>query len=199
MNIFNLFPTAVGVFDLNRELTKTEIDFIKNQNKRENQGNKTSEDKEILNNNKLKNIRKFIESSVDEYYKNVYAPKNENSLRITQSWCNYTEPGEYHHKHEHPNSFISGVFYLQANIETDRIYFYKNGYQNLKTTPKDFNAYNSDSWWLEAFTGRLYIFPSSLTHMVETVDGIDTRISLSFNTFPVGNFGDDDSLSGLKL
>jgi uncharacterized protein (TIGR02466 family) len=199
MNIFNLFPTAVGIFDLNRELTKTEIDFIKNQTKRENQGNKTSEDKEILNNSKLKNIRKFIESSVDEYYKNVYVPKNENSLRITQSWCNYTEPGEYHHKHEHPNSFISGVFYLQANIETDRIYFYKNGYQNLKTTPKDFNAYNSDSWWLEAFTGRMYIFPSSLTHMVETVHGIDTRISLSFNTFPVGNFGDDESLSGLKL
>jgi uncharacterized protein (TIGR02466 family) len=199
VNVFSLFPTPVGIFDLNREITKTEIDFIKNQNKSENLGNKTSEDKEILNNNKLKNIRKFIESSVDEYYKNVYVPKNESSLRITQSWCNYTEPGEYHHKHEHPNSFISGVFYPQANIETDRIYFYKNGYQNLKTTPKSFNVYNSDSWWLEAFTGRLYIFPSSLTHMVETVNGIDTRISLSFNTFPVGDFGDDDSLSGLKL
>lgn len=199
MNICNLFPTAVGVFDIGRDLTKSEIEVIKNLDKRSNMGNTTSVDNEILNNNKLKNIRKFIESSVQEYYKNVYVPRNENSLRITQSWCNYTEPGQFHHRHEHPNSFISGVFYPQANIETDRIYFYKSGYQQLKTPAKDFNVYNSDSWWLEVFTGRMYIFPSSLTHMVETVEGKDTRISLSFNTFPVGDFGGDDSLTGLKL
>jgi hypothetical protein len=35
--------------------------------------------------------------------------------------------------------------------------------------------------------------------MVETVMGGNTRISLSFNTFPVGNFGAAYELTGLNL
>jgi hypothetical protein len=38
-----------------------------------------------------------------------------------------------------------------------------------------------------------------LTHMVEKVNAAETRISLSFNTFPVGYVGNDDSLTGLHL
>ena len=35
--------------------------------------------------------------------------------------------------------------------------------------------------------------------MVETVQGEATRISLSFNTFPVGNIGEEVDLTGLRL
>jgi hypothetical protein len=52
---------------------------------------------------------------------------------------------------------------------------------------------------MEAQRGRLFIFPSSLSHVVETVQGKDTRISLSFNTFPVGIWGDDEELTGVHL
>ena len=199
MSLFNLFPTALGLYEIDRELSEDEISFIKDQEKRNNMGNTTSVDNTILKNPELKGIKEFIEKSVAEYFKEVYAPKNETTLRITQSWCNYTEPGQFHHKHAHPNSFISGVFYPQANKETDKIYFYRDGYQQLKTPTENFNPYNSESWWMEAYTGRLFIFPSNLTHMVETVQGTDTRISLSFNTFPVGMFGDSGSLTGLDL
>lgn len=199
MEIHNLFPTALGLFDLDRDFTEEEISFIKGQETRSNMGNKTSVDTMILKNTELEGIKSFIEASIAEYFRTVYAPKNETTLRITQSWCNYTEPGEFHHKHEHPNSFISGVFYPQASKETDKIYFYKNGYQQLRTPTEEFNPYNSDSWWMEAYTGRLFIFPSHLTHMVETVMGGNTRISLSFNTFPVGNFGAAYELTGLNL
>ena len=199
MSLFNLFPTALGLYEIDRELSEDEISFIKGQGTRSNMGNTTSVDNTILKNPELKGIKEFIEKSVAEYFKEVYAPKNETTIRITQSWCNYTEPGQFHHKHAHPNSFISGVFYPQANKETDKIYFYRDGYQQLKTPTENFNPYNSESWWMEAYTGRLFIFPSNLTHMVETVQGTDTRISLSFNTFPVGMFGDSGSLTGLDL
>jgi uncharacterized protein (TIGR02466 family) len=199
MDIYNLFPTALGLFDLGRDFTEEEISFIKGQEKCSNMGNKTSVDNTILKNKQLKNIKSFIEDSVLEYFKKVYAPKNETTLRLTQSWCNYTEPGQFHHKHSHANSFISGVLYPQADKETDKIYFYRDIYKQLKTPTDDWNDYNSESWWMEAYTGRLFIFPSHLTHMVETTKGKDTRISLSFNTFPVGKFGDDGSLSGLYL
>ena len=199
MNIFNLFPTALAMFDFPRDFTQDEIEFIRGQDTRNNMGNTTSVNNTILDLPEMAEIREFVQASVDKYFAAVHAPQNDTRLRITQSWCNYTEPGQFHHKHAHPNSLISGVLYPQADRETDRIYFYRDGYQQLRTPTEQYNPYNSESWWMEAYTGRMFIFPSNLTHMVETVQGGKTRISLSFNTFPVGNFGADDSLTGLHL
>lgn len=197
--IHNLFPIPVGIYKLDRDLTDDELDFIKVQDTRPNQGNTTSKDNTILRNTELTNLRDFIETKVSEYFATIHNPKHDVSLRVTQSWCNYTEPGQYHHKHAHPNSFVSGVFYPQANRETDRIYFYRDNYQQIKFPPSEWNVWNSDSWWFEVGTGDLILFPSSLTHMVETVKGEQTRISLSFNTFPVGVVGEEMDLTGLKL
>ena len=199
MQIHNLFPTALGLYELGRDFTEDEMKFIKGQETRSNMGNTTSVDNNLLDRDELKDVRSFVENAVAEYFKTVHAPMQDTKLRITQSWCNYTEPGQFHHKHAHPNSFISGVLYPQADKETDKIYFYKDGWQQLKTPTEEWNSYNSDSWWMEAYTGRMFVFPSNLTHMVETVQGKDTRISLSFNTFPVGNFGEASSLTGLNL
>ena len=197
--IHNLFPTPVGIYKLDRDLTEEELDFIKGQETRPNQGNTTSVDNFILGRTELTNLRDFLETKVAEYFATVYNPKHKVNLRITQSWCNYTKPGQFHHKHAHPNSFVSGVFYPQANSETDRIYFYRDGYQMIKLPPEQWNVWNSESWWFEAGTGTLILFPSSLTHMVDTVKGDQTRISLSFNTFPVGAVGEEIDLTGLKL
>jgi len=197
--IHNLFPIPVGIYKLDRDLTKEEIDFIKGQETRPNMGNVTSKDNTILRNSELTNLRDFIETKVSEYFTTIHNPKHKVNLRITQSWTNYTEPGQWHHKHAHPNSFISGVFYPQANKETDKIYFYRDGFQMIKLPPSEWNVWNSESWWFEVGTGDLILFPSSLTHMVETVKGDQTRISLSFNTFPVGVVGEEMDLTGLKL
>ena len=199
MAIHNLFPQPVGIYRLDRKLTDKEIDFIKGQETRPNMGNFTSKNNTILRHKAMTKLRDFIESSVSDYFKSIYDPKNNVSLRITQSWCNYTEPGQYHHKHAHPNSFVSGVFYPQANRETDKIYFYRAGFQQIKLPPENWNSWNSDSWWFDVGTGDLVLFPSSLEHMVETVQGDQTRISLSFNTFPVGVVGEETSLTGLEI
>lgn len=196
MNIHNLFPTPVGFFDLGRPLSDEELVFIKGLETRPNTGNTTSTNNFVLKG--LTNLRSFIEDSVSEYFKATINPKHNVSLRITQSWCNYSEQGQFHHKHAHPNSFISGVFYVQAN-PNDKIYFYRDGWQQIKLPPQEWNAYNSESWWFEATAGRLILFPSNLTHMVPSVEGDETRISLSFNTFPVGTVGEEMDLTGLKL
>ena len=197
--IHGLFPIPVGIYKLDRELTEEETVFIKSQETRPNDGNVISVDNTILCNFQMTKLRDFIEYNVSEYFKTVHSPKYNVNLRITQSWVNYTEPGQYHHKHAHPNSFVSGVFYPQANRETDRIYFYRDGYQQIKIPPNEWNTWNCDSWWLKVGTGDLILFPSSLTHMVETVKGEDTRISLSFNTFPFGQIGDAKMLTQLQI
>lgn len=197
--IHNLFPIPVAIYKLDRELTAKEIAFIKNQETIANTGNKTSIDNTILKNKQLTKLRDFIESKISEYFVQVYNPKHDVSLRLTQSWVNYTNQGEFHHKHAHPNSFVSGVFYPQADKNLDKIYFYKDGFQQIKFPPKDWNLWNSESWWFEVGTGDLVLFPSSLSHMVEPVQTEQTRISLSFNTFPVGSVGEAVNLTGLSL
>ena len=87
---------------------------------------------------------------------------------------------------------------MKAARERDRIYFYKDGYKQISLPTDNWNLYNSESWWFEVGTGDLMLFPSSLTHMVETVKD-DDRISLSFNTFPVGYVGEEESLTALHL
>ncbi len=199
MLVNNLFPTPVAKFELGRDLSGVEREHLFNLETRSNQGNTTSVDNNVLNKPELNSLTEFLDGALQEYFNTVYSPKTDAELRITQSWVNYTKPGQFHHKHAHPNSLVSGVFYIQAAKETDKLYFFKDGFQQIKIMPKDFNLYNSDSWWLEAATGTLYLFPSSLQHMVEQVTGDDTRISLSFNTFPKGNIGEEIKLTGLNL
>jgi uncharacterized protein (TIGR02466 family) len=198
MNLHSLFPTAVGFFNLDRSLTEEEKDFLLTLEQRPNMGNRTSKDNFVLRNQCMTSLRSWMEDCVDEYFKATVNPKHAVNLRITQSWVNYSEPGQFHHKHAHPNSYVSGVFYIQTN-ENDKIYFYKDGYQQIKFPTAQWNEWNSESWWFEAAEGKLILFPSNLTHMVPTVEGDVVRTSLSFNSFPVGVVGEELDLTGLKL
>ena len=198
MQLHNLFPIPIGFTNIDRSLSDEELIFIRNLETRPNTGNTTSFNNFVLRDPVLTSLRSFIEDSVSEYFKATVNPKHNVSLKITQSWFNYSEPGQFHHKHAHPNSYISGVFYVQTNL-SDKIYFYKECWQQIKLTPETWNPYNSESWWYEATVGKLILFPSSLTHMVPEVAGDKTRISLSFNTFPVGALGEEVDLTGLRL
>jgi len=191
-----LFAQPVGMFD--RPLSDDEKSLLMGLETRPNMGNTTSTDNFVLRRSGLTNLRSWIEDCVADYFKATANPKHDVSLRITQSWVNYSEQGQYHHKHAHPNSLVSGVFYINTN-DNDRIYFYRSGFQQIKFPTDGWNQWNSESWWFEAIEGRLVLFPSSLEHMVPTVEGEKTRVSLSFNTFPVGTVGEEMDLTGLKL
>ena len=197
--IYNLFPTAVGHYSIDRKLTKTEKKFLVELEKKENEGNKTSSDHYVLGSPKLSKLKGFLEDSLKEYIDQTINPVESNELYVTQSWVNYTKEGEYHHKHTHSNSIVSGVFYVDTVPDRDRINFFKDGYSTIKPETKDWNSYNSESWWYETKPGDLYLFPSSLPHSVFTVPKGKTRISLSFNTFIRGSVGVDSDLTELKL
>lgn len=198
MQIVNLFPTALGIFDLGRELTDEEKNVLINQEHSPNMGNTTSKERFILRNPALQNLQAFIQQSINSYFEGVIAPSKETSLYITQSWTNYSSKGQWHHSHEHPNSIISGVFYVQST-PIDKIFFEKNHYEQISFPTEKFNTYNSKTWWIEAPQGRLVIFPSSLRHSVSAVETETTRISLSFNTFAKGMIGAEENLTALEV
>ena len=201
-NINGIFPTPIYISKLNRELTNKELSFIDKTklDVYKNEGNTTSNDNYILNNKLFKDLKTDLDLRVQDYFEKVISPANNITPYITQSWLNYTETNQYHHKHEHPNSLVSGVFYINSDKKFDKIKFYKKDiYQTIKPEIKDWNIWNSESWWFSVKTGDIFLFPSSLTHMVETKEGTNTRISLAFNTFIKGTVGNNKSLSELIL
>lgn len=201
MNITNLFPTPVGHFSFHRELTEAELSFVKEQPRVNNEGNTNSKNNRVFDNAELKDLYDWVDACTREYFQQVHRPSGDTDIYITQSWLNYTQQKQYHHKHNHSCSFISGCFYVQTDDETDKIYFYGDRKQHdlLQITPTDYNIWNSASWWLPVKTGELILFPSHLTHMVAEKEAPGERISLAFNTFLKGQLGNDDSLTGLYL
>lgn len=193
MRVENLFPTPVAFW--NFVLTDEEKALVRDQEQRPNEGNTTSKNNYLLD--KLPRIKGFVDHCLDEYMAAIHAPKHKVKAYVTQSWANYTKSGQFHHKHAHPNSFISGCVYIAA--KGDKIYFYRDGYQQIKLPTDNWNPYNSESWWFEVNEGDVILFPSSLTHMVETLGDKEERISIAFNTFLKGQIGSPDELTELQL
>ena len=199
--INSIFPTPIYISKLDRELTPLELKFV-DKNKKDfykNEGNITTKNNYILNEKPFTNIKKELHLKVQDYFDKVISPANNITPYITQSWLNYTETNQYHHKHQHPNSLVSGVFYINCHEEHDTIKFFNNKYLTIKPEVKDWNIWNSDAWWFSVKTGDVILFPSSLTHMVETKQGDNTRISLAFNVFIKGTVGDVKNLTELIL
>ena len=196
-NINGIFPTPIYISKLNRELTNKELSFIDKTKSdcNKNEGNITSNDNYILNNKAFKDLKTDLDLRVKDYFIKVISPANNITPYITQSWLNYTETNQYHHKHAHPNSLVSGVFYINCHEEHDKIKFFNDNYKTIKLEVKDWNLYNSESWWFHVKTGDIILFPSSLTHMVETKEGTNTRISLAFNVFIKGTIGNNKLLT----
>ena len=199
--INGIFPTPIYISKLDRELTKKELTFIDKSklDHYKNDGNITSNDNYILNQKVFGSLKEDLYLRVQDYFNKVLCTTDAVTPYITQSWLNYTETNQYHHKHEHPNSLVSGVFYVNCHEEFDKIKFFKSGYKTIKPETKDWNLYNSESWWFTVKTGDIILFPSSLTHMVETKEGDNTRISLAFNVFIKGTIGNNKELTELKL
>ena len=202
--INNIFPTPIYTTKIDREFTKQELQFVKKQKKHcmSNTGNINTKDNYVLNRKEFKNIKKFLDKHCKNYLNTVICPKNNINLYITQSWLNYTEANQYHHKHAHPNSIISGVFYFDSDIKNDKILFSSNkGYEQIKPIIDEtkYNIWNSETWFFPVKTGNLFMFPSSTNHQVKNKQGSNTRISLAFNTFYKGTVGSNKALTELIL
>lgn len=199
MNLNNIFPTPVAWFDNDSGINELQKKYVKSLKRKNNVGNEISLDRNVLESKELKVLKNWIVNNINIYFEEIYKPKSKVELYITQSWCNYTKENQHHHKHRHPNSFISGVYYIDVNEEKDKITFFNDIYKQLNIEASEYNLYNSISWFFELKNNSLVLFPSNLEHMVESVTSKTERVSLSFNTFLKGYLGQDESATGLHL
>lgn len=198
INTYPIFPTVLGTADLGRDFTNEELLFIKSLKFEFNAGNYISLNEDVLEAEEMCWIKDFCLSSINTYVKEVYKPLGDLSLRITQSWVNITKQGQYHHKHSHSNSAFSASFYINTR-EEDRIYFYSPIKELMKIESTEYTNLNSHTWWMPARKYSMVMFPSWLEHQVMTKNHDGDRISLSFNTFYVGEIGSKGGRTHLVL
>ena len=196
--IMDLFPTPLYINNINVPLINQQKNYLLNLPKILNMGNLRSESGYIFEYPLFAELKKTINDHIKEYV-NILYPNTNIDVYITQSWANYTEPSQYHHKHSHPNSFISGVFYVNAIKNEDMIKFYKDLPFVFQFNHNQPNNYNSGDVAILVETGDLVLFPSNFQHNVPPTTSKETRISISFNTFIRGNIGDENASTALYL
>jgi len=106
-------------------------------------------------------------------------------------WSNVNLKGDYHVPHNHPHSWLSGVYYVsmpnQQNYVTHRkdlapshiSFFDPRPQANMNSIEGD--QQNRDEYRVLPKEGALLLFPSFLQHMAHPNISDSPRVSISFN------------------
>ncbi len=108
-----------------------------------------------------------------------YSDGHLEQLTFGDTWFNISKPGDFLHKHIHPNSILSGAFYIQTNKD-DFITFYKE--DDMTTPTTEMTELSIDSYQYPCETGNLLIFKSNLNHSTNIQQG-EEKIVISFNCY----------------
>ena len=196
--LLQIFPIPLLITKYENNLSK-EIEYVDNLTYKEQKSNANfkSPDTYLLEIEELKNLKNFFYESLNKFTKNI--SQSDQRLVITQCWANKNPPGSKHHEHVHPNSMLSGVFYLRQDKTLPPIQFAKSVQAAMKLDPKKYNNLNSEIFLLPCTSGELLLFPSDLKHSVPLNLGKESRLSMSFNTFSVDALGSEESLTHLDI
>jgi uncharacterized protein (TIGR02466 family) len=99
-----------------------------------------------------------------------------------QAWLNINEHGNFNWRHTHPNSVLSGVYYVKTPTDCGNIEF-ENPSMDMMVNMKvnEHNLFTSSCIKVPSERGTMYIFPSWLPHKVHPNLSKEERISISFN------------------
>ncbi len=113
--IYLLFPYPVMICAENYQFTSSEKKYVSELELIDNIGNLMSKNDKVLDSKELANLKQFIDEQIFIFKKKLLRMKDENEIYITQSWVINSNPNQYHPKHKHPNSVISGVMFFDEN------------------------------------------------------------------------------------
>ena len=196
--LLTVFTTPVQIYKYEDGIEK-ELKYIEGVEWKQQvaNGNFKTKDSYLTKHEQLKNLVYFFKECIDDYCNTII--NSDQRLVITQLWGNRNPKGSKHHEHVHPNSIISGVFYLRQDPKLPPIQFSKSNQHGMKLDPIKYNVYNSETFLLPCTAGELILFPSDLKHSVPINMGDEERISLSFNTFSIDALGSKENLTHLDL
>jgi uncharacterized protein (TIGR02466 family) len=137
----------------------------------------------VLEHEELSDLKTFFKKHLDIYTSDTL--QLESNFEITDSWTTRQETNGSHHRHNHPNSIFSGVYYVNADagnlvLEFDPLY---SKYFRFNYKIKEYNIYNSNAWDIHVKPGLLVLFPSYLQHYTRKNSGVNNRMIVGFNSF----------------
>ena len=189
-NKFDIFSTPLVIESKMYTLKHEELDFIQSIPLRKTDNNSISKNIFVLENKELSKLAKMIDYYIDGYVNNVLEINEK--VKRTQSWLAVSKKGQSHHQHEHPNTFISAVFYVNCDSGDLVLKRQNSAIQdgfNFGFSVKKFNSSNCRKWIVPARTGDLVIFPGHITHYTTDNEHDDDRIILGVNYFISGEVG----------
>jgi uncharacterized protein (TIGR02466 family) len=201
-----LFPTPVAIFDKGDFFKNEHPELINANYLNHLDGGLLTEDKFILDQH-TPNLKTWILNCIQQYALESLAISDE--LGITQSWCiKHTTSSQTLFSHMHPNSIISGAYYVHAPEGSEPLRIHKpkqSGGTVVNWDQPEHVTYNKPWTWswmnFKAQTGRLILFPSYMYHSVEGFNHNNNnngRCVLSFNSWFKGPFGKSDQLYKLN-
>ena len=134
---------------------------------------------------------KLIQTSVLNIAEDFYLAKQGYEVDVVSMWLNSKPRGLNHPPHNHTNTFISGVLYLDGEVQAYPSLKLLRPYQ-LPIVPRvnKFNEINSNVIELLAEKDEAVFFPSYILHFVETNLNEKPRISIAFDTLLRGKYGE---------
>jgi|APCry1669189567_1035234.scaffolds.fasta_scaffold04022_5 uncharacterized protein (TIGR02466 family) len=189
VELFPLFPTVVYKTQIATPLTDSEFTAV-NSFKLHTQGlgNDVTDDFYALDHPSLHRLKNTVNTHVQRYLTDVM--KIDVELYITNSWLNFTRTNQQHMPHNHTNSVLSGVYYIQVDNSQPTISFNRMSPPfGLTMHAREYDYFNSTEWNITVSNNDLIIFPSQCYHYVKPNSSSNVRISLAFNTYARGQFG----------
>lgn len=177
MDILSLFSTNVFVLQCALDLTSLEKKCLNHK--------KFEKSSTISNHGGYQGHNFHSDEIFQEVFKNIpQAPNKPLKSIAMHQWININKKGDSNviHSHDPYKGFaLSGVFYIRAPRNCGNIVFYDP--RHYLTSAPDQEYYNdqNDNYWIEPKENLLLIFPSWLTHSVDTNQNSIERISISFN------------------
>lgn len=197
IEVHQLFPIPVAVVRLDHDvaplLAAVAGDLIPGKNQTKNTY--------LLNSPEFSSLRADLNKYLRVYMQEVLCIAGE--PHITQSWANKSHPGEGHHIHQHPNSFVSASFYLAAP-EGSSILFHKaventSTYTMRPATTGQTSVFTEPVCELPVQTNDLVMFPSYVLHSVAPNPLEVDRWSLALNCVTADLIGEARRLCELLV
>ena len=143
----------------------------------------------------------WFEECLEEVRKKYYIDSVK--LDIVACWANKTNLTQSHHFHKHPNSIVSGIFYLTEGTGGNTCFFMKDPWLHctdfLNINKESVPQTNMIKSVVEPKKGRLLLFPSSIEHSVSLYKSTVPRFTIAFNTFVSGDLSNGNNSTLLKL
>ena len=139
----------------------------------------------------FKEVIKKIKISVLRIAEHYFKVKPGYKVDVVSLWLNSNEKNISHSPHNHMNTFISGVLWLDGkeNEYPDIKFLRPYALPNLPIISK-YNEMNSNIIRTKARKDDIVFFPSYLFHFVERNTSRKPRISLAFDTILRGRYGE---------